>query len=247
MRSLLAVLFATSALTLAACGSDSDTASTADTPASSITGSTPPATSTTPESSPALAEADAEPEDGKCADVDPAEAKSADVPEPTGSLDASKRYLVTLETSCGDISIELDAKNDPKTANSFASLVKAGYYDKTAWHRVVPGFVIQGGDPAGNGSGGPSWKVVEAPPKDQKYTAGVVAMAKTGAEAAGTSGSQFFIVTGDDVGLPADYAVAGKVVKGQNIADLIAAQGTEGADGPPNKPVVLRSAKLSVS
>src|SRR5439155_1334669 len=82
------------------------------------------------------------------------------------------------------------------------------------FHRIVPGFVIQGGDPKGDGTGGPGYKVVEAPPKTLQYTKGVVAMAKTQLEAAGTSGSQFFVVTGEDAQLPADYALLGKVTGG---------------------------------
>ena len=101
-------------------------------------------------------------------------------------------------------------KDSPKTTASFASLVRKGFFDGLTFHRVVPGFVIQGGDPKGDGTGGPGYTTVDTP-RDAAYTSGVVAMAKTGAEPAGTSGSQFFVVTGDNASLPPDYAVLGKV------------------------------------
>ncbi|MGH2688242.1 MAG: peptidylprolyl isomerase, partial [Actinomycetota bacterium] len=127
--------------------------------------------------------------------------------EPPMMIKPDSTYRMTLETSQGPIVIELDSKRAPKTANSVVALANCGFYDGTTFHRVDKEFVIQGGDPEGNGSGGPEYKVVEAPPADLRYTPGVVAMAKTGAEAPGTSGSQFFIVTGTKVpDLPAEYA-----------------------------------------
>ena len=109
-----------------------------------------------------------------------ATAKSPDVPKPTGSLDTGKKNLVTMKTSCGTIVIALDPKDHPKTANAVAWMAGQKYYDGVSFHRVVPGFVIQGGDPTGTGSGDPSWKVVEAPGKNATYPTGTVAMAKTG-------------------------------------------------------------------
>ena len=135
-------------------------------------------------------------------------------PQPTLHLDPSKTYTVTLLTNCGTIKIELDAKRAPKTAASFASLVERGFYNDLTFHRVVPNFVIQGGDPNGNGTGGPGYHVVEAPPSDLQYTKGVVAMAKAADEPSGASGSQFFIVTATNAGLPPDYALVGHVVEG---------------------------------
>jgi cyclophilin family peptidyl-prolyl cis-trans isomerase len=150
-----------------------------------------------------------------------------------------------MTTSCGVIDILLDTENNPKTAASFASLVEGKFFDGLSFHRVVPGFVIQGGDPTGSGSGGPGYKVVEPPPDDSAYTKGVVAMAKAPAEKPGTSGSQFFIVTGDDAGLPPEYAVAGTVTKGQDVADKIGAIPPQGGqDGPPSEPVVIERARL---
>ena len=108
---------------------------------------------------------------------------------------------------------------------------------------MVKGFVIQGGDPNGDGSGGPGYSVTEAPPADLTYTRGVVAMAKTGAEPAGTSGSQFFVVSAADVGLPPDYALVGKVTKGLSVVDAITDL-SRGDGVPPKRKVTIRSAKL---
>jgi len=103
------------------------------------------------------------------------------------------------------------------------------------FHRIVSGFVIQGGDPSGDGTGGPGYQAIEVPPADTKYTKGVVAMAKGGNDPAGASGSQFFIVTGDDAGLPTDYAVLGRVVAGEDVAAEIEglAGGSSAAEEPP--------------
>jgi len=96
-------------------------------------------------------------------------------------------------------------------------------YDGTSFHRVVDGFVIQGGDPSGDGTGGPGYTVTEPPPDDTAYTEGVVAMAKTGVEPAGASGSQFFVVTAADAGLPPDYAVLGELAGGEETVKAIEA------------------------
>ena len=150
-----------------------------------------------------------------------------------------------IQTNCGSFTIELDPKTAPKTAASLVSLAESGFYDGTTFHRVVPGFVIQGGDPTGTGGGGPGYKTVDAPPSDAAYTKGVVAMAKAENEAPGTSGSQFFVVTGPDIGLPADYAVVGKVTDGMVTVDAIEALGT--GDGPPSMPVVMERVTVQTS
>jgi peptidyl-prolyl cis-trans isomerase B (cyclophilin B) len=149
-------------------------------------------------------------------------------------LDPSKTYTWKLDTSCGEIDIALDVKDAPKTTNSIVFLTRQGFYDGTFFHRIAPGFVIQGGDPAGTGLGGPGYKVVEPVPTSFKYVKGTVAMAKSGAESGGTSGSQFFIVVSDSggAGLTPDYADAGKVTSGSDVVDKIAATGTQ--DGPPD-------------
>jgi cyclophilin family peptidyl-prolyl cis-trans isomerase len=161
---------------------------------------------------------------------------------PTPSLVEGKKNVVTFKTSEGSFEITLDEKRAPATANSVAYLAEKGFYDGLDFHRVVPEFVIQGGDPLGDGTGGPGYSVTEAPPSDLTYTRGVVAMAKGGADAPGASGSQFFVVSAADVGLPPEYALVGKVTKGLATVDKITALG-EG-DGPPRKKVEITSATL---
>jgi len=166
--------------------------------------------------------------------------------KPTTKLDSGKSYTATVETSCGTFAIALDVKQAPKTTASFASLAGKGFYDDTTFHRVIEGFVIQGGDPQGNGQGGPGYKVVEAPPRNTKYTSGVVAMAKTEIEDPGTSGSQFFVVAGPDAQLPPDYAVLGKVSSGMNVVETIDAVPTGPGDQPID-PVVIKKITVKPS
>jgi peptidyl-prolyl cis-trans isomerase B (cyclophilin B) len=154
-----------------------------------------------------------------------------------------------LQTSCGDITIRLDQRTSPKTAASFAALARSGFFDGTVFHRIVPGFVIQGGDPTGTGTGGPGYSTRDVPPQDTAYTKGTVAMAKSAAEAPGTAGSQFYIVTAPDAGLPPDYALLGEVVRGQRQVDAIGELGdpASGELGTPLQPVVIERATLRVS
>jgi peptidyl-prolyl cis-trans isomerase B (cyclophilin B) len=169
--------------------------------------------------------------------------------KPSGRLDPSKTYRATIRTSCGDIVIRLDVKDSPRTTASFVSLARSGFYDRTSFHRIVPGFVIQGGDPTGTGTGGPGYTTRDVPPRDAVYSAGVVAMAKTATEPPGTAGSQFYIVTAPDAGLPPEYALLGKVVKGRAVADRIGRQGdpNSGDQGTPLKPVVLDEVTIDAS
>lgn len=233
------VMTASTLLVLAGCGpSDEEIlGNNADqsTPAAST-----PAEETPAESTPATSAAS----DGPCKQVQAPQAGPTDAKKPSGALTPGVRYVVVLKTSCGTIRIDLDQKAHPKTANAVASLVREGYYDNTIFHRVVNGWVVQGGDPTGTGSGGPSWSLVEAPGKTAKYTRGTVAMAKTGTDPAGTIGSQFFIVVADDAGLPADYAIAGKVSSGIAAADAMSNLQAEGADGTPPRPILLEKATL---
>ena len=150
--------------------------------------------------------------------------------------------MARVLTNCGEFEITLDPKRAPKTGGSFASLVGKRFYDGLTFHRIVPGFVIQGGDPDGTGGGGPGYSVTETPPADLTYTKGVVAMAKTATDPAGTSGSQFFVVTGEDAGLPPEYALLGKITKGQEVVDKIGVvpvgpgRGAHRARGDPPDP-----------
>jgi len=146
---------------------------------------------------------------------------------PKTKLDPHRRYVATVVTNCGTFAFALDVRDAPHTTASMAYLAGKRFYDGTIFHRIVPGFVIQGGDPTGSGQGGPGYSTVDKPPSSAKYTTGVVAMAKTGTDPAGTSGSQFFVVTGADAGLPPDYAVAGKVVRGMNVVQRIGKLGDQ--------------------
>jgi peptidyl-prolyl cis-trans isomerase B (cyclophilin B) len=158
-------------------------------------------------------------------------------------LDPAKTYVVTARTNLGTFAFGLDQKDSPCTTASFASLVRQRFFDGTRFHRIVPGFVIQGGDPTGTGTGGPGYSVVDTPPSSARYTKGVVAMAKTGAEPAGTSGSQFFVVTAADAGLPPDYALLGKVTRGLPVVERIGKLGD--ANEQPTRRVVIRSMTIS--
>ena len=175
--------------------------------------------------------------DGGCESVEVPTQESREAEQPTEPLDPATTYRLVVETSCGAFTIELDQKAAPKTAASLVSLAEAGFFDGTTFHRVVPGFVIQGGDPTGTGTGGPGYSTVDVPPAGTTYTEGVVAMAKAGNEPPGTSGSQFFVVTAADAGLPPDYAVVGTVTDGMESVSAIEALGT--GDGPPSQPVVI--------
>lgn len=147
-----------------------------------------------------------------------------------------------VDTSCGTFQIGLDTARAPKTTSSFAYLVRRGVYDDTLIHRIQPGFVIQGGDPTGTGTGGPGYSVDELPPQNLSYTRGVVAMAKSAAEPPGRSGSQFFVVTAADAGLTPDYALVGRVSSGMDVVDRIEQLGTP--DGKPKAPVIIRRMTL---
>jgi peptidyl-prolyl cis-trans isomerase B (cyclophilin B) len=182
-----------------------------------------------------------------CEEVDSPGAKEAQTYEaPSEPLDASETYRLRFRTSCGDFTVALDPKAAPNTAASLVALAREGFFDDTTFHRVVAGFVIQGGDPTGTGSGGPGYSTVDAPAANTRYTRGVVAMAKTPAEPPGTAGSQFFVVTADDAGLEADYAVVGRVSAGMDTVERIEALGELGTE-QPRKPVVIEDVTVETS
>ncbi|MFH2019305.1 MAG: peptidylprolyl isomerase [bacterium] len=171
-------------------------------------------------------------------------------PSPTKSLakpamliDVKKTYLVTLHTTVGDIQIELDNKNTPITANNFYYLAKEGFYDNVIFHRTIPGFMIQGGDPTGTGAGSPGYKFADEPISG-KYTRGTVAMANSGPD---TNGSQFFIMHAD-FDLQPNYVIFGHVVSGLETVDKIATAPTiqDGQENSkPIKPVVIESTTIT--
>lgn len=216
------LLFCALALALAACGGDDEDATEA------------------PAAKPRVS----------CRDVEqPAPRQDGGASKPGSGLEAAATYDVVLETSCGDITIRVDQKTSPKTAASFVSLARDGFFNDTVFHRIVPDFVIQGGDPTGSGTGGPGYSTRDAPPAGAAYTRGVVAMAKAGPETPGTAGSQFYIVTAADAGLPPDYALLGEVVAGMDVVGAIGRLGdpASGEAGTPLKPVVIEKAAVRES
>jgi peptidyl-prolyl cis-trans isomerase B (cyclophilin B) len=164
---------------------------------------------------------------------------------PTVPLDAQKTYDIVIDTNCGSFTFRLDQKQSPHAAASFVALAKAGYFDHTVFHRIVPGFMIQGGDPTATGTGGPGYATVDTPPSSASYVHGVVAMAKTAAQAPGTSGSQFFVVTEKDAGLPPDYAIVGTVTKGLDVVDRIGKLGNTSEQ--PTEVVEIEKATVTTS
>jgi peptidyl-prolyl cis-trans isomerase B (cyclophilin B) len=218
------------ALLAAGCGDDSkDTSEPATSSATSETAPTQTETATA---------GGCEPAEAPPAREDGGERK------PKGKLNPDKTYTVTVKTNCGSFSWDLDLEAAPKTSASIVALAKKGFYDGTVFHRIVPGFVIQGGDPTGSGGGGPGYKTRDIPPADTIYGKGTVAMAKAGDEPAGTAGSQFFVVTADAGGaqLTPDYAVIGRVSKGIDTVDTIGRLGD--ANQQPTQVVVIE--KMSV-
>jgi cyclophilin family peptidyl-prolyl cis-trans isomerase len=225
MTRRLAIVLALAAV-VAGCGGDGDDEEAA-----------PPTTTTRAEGGDAAT---------GCRDVDQPEARpEGTLKAPTALLNVDKTYRVVVSTSCGTFTITLDPEASPKTTASFVALVRGGFFDGTVFHRIVPGFVIQGGDPTATGSGGPGYQTVDEPASTTTYTLGTVAMAKGAAEPPGTSGSQFFVVTAEDAGLPADYAVVGKVTAG---LDVVARIGTLGDPNTelPTQPVVVDRMRVQV-
>ena len=209
------------AVAVAACslnGGGSPAASGSE-PATAAPESVAPGSPTAPDSSAATSPA----AEGSCPTAPP---------EP---LAAGETREVTIETDQGDIVIEVEADLGPLAAGNFVALTECGYYDGIIFHRILPGFVIQGGDPTGTGSGGPGYEFPNDP-VSVPYERGVVAMANAGRD---TNGSQFFIVL-DDAGLPPDYSVFGRVTAGMEIADEIAAgPSTGGQAGQALEPVTM--------
>ncbi|MBA3561101.1 MAG: peptidylprolyl isomerase [Actinobacteria bacterium] len=182
----------------------------------------------------------------ECESVEaPTPRESGTLTAPTDPLAAGTSFELVFETSCGSFTVGLDTDLAPNTAASLVALARGGFYDDTVFHRIVPGFVIQGGDPTQTGTGGPGYKTVDAPPAGSKYVKGVVAMAKSQVEAAGTSGSQFFVVTGGDAGLPADYAIVGEVTEGLDTVERIGVLGE--ANERPTQAVVITSVTVTES
>ena len=162
---------------------------------------------------------------------------------PAMQLDQAKTYRARVDTNKGIFVINLFASEAPQTVNNFVCLAKAGYYDGVVFHRIVPGFVIQGGDPTGTGSGGPGYKFADEP-VNRAYSRGIVAMANAGPN---TNGSQFFVCL-DNLGLPPNYTVFGEVVEGMEVVDAIASvptrTGASGENSTPTEEVLMNSVTI---
>ncbi len=153
--------------------------------------------------------------------------------QPKLSINPAKSYTATLHTDKGDIVVLLNAKQTPITVNNFVTLAKKNFYNGTIFHRTIKGFMIQGGDPTGTGSGGPGYKFADEP-FEGSYDKGTLAMANAGPN---TNGSQFFIMHAAQ-DLPPDYTIFGKVIKGIEVVDAIATAPVEkSAMGESSKPV----------
>jgi cyclophilin family peptidyl-prolyl cis-trans isomerase len=150
------------------------------------------------------------------------------------TIDLATQYSATLHTSLGDIAIDFLAEKAPIATNSFLFLAGEGFYDGVIFHRIIPGFVIQGGDPTGRGTGGPGYQFHDELDGPSGYPRGTVAMANAGPN---TNGSQFFICHGD-TGLPHQYTIFGRVTDGMDVVDAIAALPRGGGDRPNNPPVI---------
>lgn len=160
-------------------------------------------------------------------------------------IDQKKNYQAILKTSVGDLTIQLNASDTPRTVNNFVSLAKKNFYDNTIFHRVIKGFMIQGGDPKGDGTGGPGYRFDDEPFAGE-YARGSVAMANSGPS---TNGSQFFIMH-QDYPLPKNYVIFGKVVSGINIVDKIAEAPVEAnpstqENSKPVTPVTVKSVQVT--
>jgi cyclophilin family peptidyl-prolyl cis-trans isomerase len=174
---------------------------------------------------------------------------------PPMTISDKKTYVASFLTSCGTFEVTFDPKTSPNTVNSLVFLIQHHFYDGLTFHRIAKNFVIQGGDPKGDGSGGPGYSTVDTPPKDANYPIGTIAMAKTGNAPPGTSGSQFFVVTADgaDGSLAPNgvgqYAIVGHVTKGLDVIQKIAALDLKNGsqDGPPIDKVYIVQVSLKIS
>jgi peptidyl-prolyl cis-trans isomerase B (cyclophilin B) len=224
---LLTLLLLLLAVGVAGCGDDDDSDGDSG--------------STTPSDTQVQTTAEEPQKEGGCIEVAQPEPRQ-DGGEEKPSAPLSGDYEVTFETNCGAFTVELDEDVGGLSAASFAQLADSGFYETTFFHRIAPGFVIQGGDPTGTGTGGPGYTTKDPPPSGSTYPKYTVAMAKGAQEPPGTSGSQFFVMTGDS-GLPSDYAIVGKVSKGFGVVDRIGALGD--ATEQPTRIIVVEKTSVN--
>jgi cyclophilin family peptidyl-prolyl cis-trans isomerase len=183
---------------------------------------------------------------GGCQDVEaPAPRADGTLKAPTKPLPEGD-YSAVVTTNCGAFTIELTQAAAPNAVASFVALAEDGFFDDTVFHRIVPGFVIQGGDPTASGTGGPGYQTVDTPAQATQYPFGTVAMAKGAADPPGAAGSQFFVVTAPDAQLPPEYAVIGRVTDGSDVVMQIGMLGDPGTE-QPTQPVVIDSITIETA
>jgi cyclophilin family peptidyl-prolyl cis-trans isomerase len=161
--------------------------------------------------------------------------------EPPMCIDPTHRYTATMTTTKGTMTIALDPVAAPRTVNNFVFLARYHYFDGIVFHRVIPGFVLQGGDPTGTGRGGPGYRFADELPPPGRYELGSLAMANAGPD---TNGSQFFVISGPDgQRLPPQYSLFGKVVSGLDTVAAIDAVGSR--SGKPTETVTIESVTIT--
>ena len=211
----IALLLMLLSAALAACGSGDSDKSDESSAQGGPAGATQPPAAATPDTCQKVSQPPPKPDGGG--------------KKPTRPLDASKTWTLVVKTNCGDFTITLDLKAGPKASASMVGLAQAGFFNGTVFHRIVPGFVIQGGDPTGTGTGGPGY-TFEDEFNDHKVERGALAMANAGPN---TNGSQFFIVTAEATPwLDGKHTVFGKVTSGMDVVDTIEQTETDGRDKP---------------
>jgi peptidyl-prolyl cis-trans isomerase B (cyclophilin B) len=167
--------------------------------------------------------------------ADPARAKEI-VP-----LELDKTYTIEFQTTEGNFTVQLDPKTAPCNGDSMLQLAREGFFDGIPFHRIIPGYIIQGGHSLKTPGGGPGYTTLDEPLPETQYQKGDVAMAKAPAEPAGTGGSEFFIVTGRDIGLPPDYAMLGKVTEGMDVVEKIGKLGNVRTEAPTKHIVIKKT------
>jgi|Tabmets5t2r1_1033131.scaffolds.fasta_scaffold02223_4 peptidyl-prolyl cis-trans isomerase B (cyclophilin B) len=156
-------------------------------------------------------------------------------------LEAGKTYTIRFETSHGNFTVELDPERSPCNGASMMKLANEGFYNGITIHRIVPGFVIQAGRSEKTPAGGPGYSTIDPPLPETQYPKGSVSMAKATHEPPGTGGSEFFIATGNDLGLPPDYAPVGRISEGMDVVEKIGKLGNIETEQPTEKIVIKRA------
>jgi peptidyl-prolyl cis-trans isomerase B (cyclophilin B) len=164
--------------------------------------------------------------------------------EDVGPLEDGGNYTIEFETTHGSFTVEIDEQVAPCNGGSMMQLAQDGFFDGVAFHRIVPGSVIQAGQSTKTPDGGPGYTTIDPPPANTKYRKGVVAMAKTELDPPGTGGSQFFVVTGEKVTLPPDYAPIGQVVEGMAVVEKIGKLGDAQTQAPTEE-IVIEQTRVS--